>query len=59
MDYQKQEGVEQLQIIQVDIDPIEIGRNYPVEVGIVGDAAAVGQQLINAITSAAPEGNIT
>ena len=44
-------------IIQVDIDPIEIGRNYPVEVGIVGDAAAVGQQLIKAITTAAPEGN--
>ena len=31
-------------IIQVDIDPIEIGRNYPVVVGVVGDAAAVGQQ---------------
>ena len=25
-------------LIQVDIDPDEIGRNYPVEIGIVGDA---------------------
>ncbi|GIS83122.1 MAG: hypothetical protein CM1200mP15_17540 [Dehalococcoidia bacterium] len=44
-------------IIQVDIDPIEIGRNYPVVVGIVGDATAVGQQLINSITSGASGGN--
>lgn len=44
-------------IIQVDIDAIEIGRNYPVVVGIVGDAAAVGQQLINTITSMSPQGN--
>ena len=41
-------------IIQIDIDPIEIGRNYPVAIGIVGDAAAVGQQLIKHITSTAP-----
>jgi acetolactate synthase-1/2/3 large subunit len=27
-------------LIQVDIDPEEIGRNYPVEIGIVGDAKA-------------------
>ena len=27
-------------IIQVDIDPEEIGRNYPVEMGMVGDAKA-------------------
>ena len=44
-------------IIQIDIDPIEIGRNYPVAIGIVGDAAAVGQQLIKHITSTAPKGN--
>jgi len=44
-------------IIQVDIDAIEIGRNYPVVVGIVGDAAAVGQQLINTITSMSSQGN--
>jgi len=44
-------------IIQIDIDPMEIGRNYPVAVGITGDAAAVGQQLIKHITSILPEGN--
>ncbi len=27
-------------LIQVDIDPQEIGRNYPVEIGMVGDAKA-------------------
>jgi len=27
-------------LIQVDIDPAEIGKNYPVQVGIVGDAKA-------------------
>ena len=44
-------------IIQIDIDPIEIGRNYPVAVGIVGDAAAIGQQLINYINSVSTKGN--
>lgn len=28
-------------IVQIDIDPAEIGRNYPVESGVVGDAEAV------------------
>lgn len=28
-------------IVQVDIDPAELGRNYPVEVGIEGDAETV------------------
>ncbi len=43
-------------IIQVDIDAIEIGRNYPVAAGIVGDAKAVGQQLLEALRSEIPEG---
>lgn len=43
-------------IIQVDIDPQEIGRNYPVASGIVGDAKAVGQQLLEAIRQQFPEG---
>ena len=33
-------------IIQVDTDPAEIGKNYPFEVGIVGDAKAVLQDLL-------------
>jgi acetolactate synthase-1/2/3 large subunit len=32
-------------LIQVDIDPFEIGRSYPVEVGIVGDASAALEDL--------------
>ena len=28
-------------LIHVDIDPFEIGKNYPVEIGIVGDAKSV------------------
>ena len=33
-------------IIQVDIDPKEIGRHYPVTAGICGDARAVAQTLL-------------
>ena len=33
-------------IIQVDTDPTEIGKNYPFDVGIVGDARSVLQDLI-------------
>ncbi|MCC7486005.1 MAG: thiamine pyrophosphate-binding protein [Burkholderiales bacterium] len=32
-------------IVQVNVDAQEVGRNYPVAVGIVGDAKAVAQQL--------------
>jgi acetolactate synthase-1/2/3 large subunit len=33
-------------LIQIDIDPHEIGKNYPVEVGIIGDAKACLQQIL-------------
>ena len=33
-------------IIQVEVDPQELGRNYPVELGIEGDARAVLQEII-------------
>jgi len=36
-------------LIHVDIDPREIGKNYPVEVGIVGDAQAVLRHMLEAI----------
>jgi thiamine pyrophosphate-dependent acetolactate synthase large subunit-like protein len=39
----------QTRIVQVDIDAQEIGRNYPIAVGIVGDAKAVAQQLLQAL----------
>ena len=34
-------------LIQVDIDPSEIARNYPVDVGVVGDIRTVLTQLID------------
>ncbi|MFX1322913.1 MAG: thiamine pyrophosphate-binding protein [Promethearchaeota archaeon] len=34
-------------LIQIDIDPHEIGKNYPVEVGIIGDAKACLRQIID------------
>lgn len=37
-------------VIHVDIDPAEIGKNYPVELGIVGDAKSVLQQLLDALS---------
>lgn len=43
-------------IIQVDIDALEIGRNYPVAVGMVGDAQAVAQQLSRALRQQNPDG---
>ncbi len=33
-------------LIQIDIDPHEIGKNYPVSVGIVGDAKACLTQIL-------------
>ncbi len=46
----------QTRIIQVDIDSQEIGRNYPVAVGITGDARAVAEQLSRALREAHPQG---
>ena len=39
-------------LIHIDIDSSEIGKNYPVEVGIVGDAKAVLSQLVEAAREA-------
>lgn len=36
-------------LIHIDIDPSEIGRSYPVEVGIVGDAKATLEELLIAM----------
>jgi acetolactate synthase-1/2/3 large subunit len=33
------------QLVQIDIDPQEVGKNYPVAVGLVGDAGAVLEAL--------------
>lgn len=36
-------------LIHVDIDPSEIGKNYPCDVGIIGDVAAVMPQLLEGL----------
>ena len=46
-------------IIQVDIDPQEIGRNNPVEVAIVGDIKAVLNQLIPEMEKSLPKEKVT
>jgi acetolactate synthase-1/2/3 large subunit len=41
-------------LIHADIDPFEIGKNYPVEVGIVGDAKAILTGLLAAVRALTP-----
>ena len=38
------------ELIHIDIDPHEIGKNYPVSVGIVGDVKACLQQIIEELS---------
>ena len=45
------------QIVQIEIDPEEIGRNYPVAVGIEGNAKAVTQSLIERVREVEPRPN--
>jgi acetolactate synthase-1/2/3 large subunit/sulfoacetaldehyde acetyltransferase len=45
------------QIIQIEIDPEELGRNYPVAVGIEGDAKAVMEGLLEQVQQAEPRPN--
>lgn len=37
-------------LIHIDIDPFEIGKNYPTAVGLVGDAKSVLADMLNAIS---------
>jgi acetolactate synthase-1/2/3 large subunit len=37
-----------VRVIHLDIDPAEIGRNYPTEVGMLGDARTVLRQMLEA-----------
>ena len=43
-------------LIQIDIDPAEIGRNYPVEIGVVADAAAAVRAITDAAARLEPDG---
>ncbi len=38
-------------LIQIDIDPQEIGKNYPVAVGLVGDAKSCLTQILDALSA--------
>ena len=42
-------------VIQIDIDPAELGRNYPNAVSILGDAKATLQRLIESVPPKSPE----
>lgn len=43
--------VKQNRFIQIDIDANQIGRTYPVEVGLLGDAKATLRETINALSA--------
>jgi len=43
-------------LVQVDIDPREIGKNYPVEVALVGDARAALADMLEALGRGAAAG---
>lgn len=42
--------------LQIDIDPSEIGRNYPVEIGAVGDLKIGLAQILEEVKKLCPEG---
>lgn len=42
-------------LIQIDIDPQEIGKIYPVDIGLVGDAKVTLQQLVDALRGIMPD----
>ena len=42
--------------LQIDIDPNEIGRNYPVEIGAVGDLKIGLKQILEEVKKICPEG---
>lgn len=46
-------------IIQVDIDPHEIGKNRPVAVSIIGDCKTVVKQLLSEMENSLPKEKIT
>lgn len=44
------------EFLQIDIDPSEIGRNYPVSIGAVGDLKLALGQVLDAVKVICPEG---
>ncbi len=43
--------IESQTIIQIDVDPSELGRNHPNTLGVLGDAQSVLQQMIQALSN--------
>jgi acetolactate synthase-1/2/3 large subunit len=41
-------------VIQIDLDPLEIGKNYAVDASLVGDAALILEDLAERLEAAAP-----
>jgi acetolactate synthase I/II/III large subunit len=50
-------GIPPTKLVQIDIDGFEIGKNYPVEVGVVGDARHVLDDLLGELRSRIAEGD--
>ncbi len=49
-------NMETTKFIQIDIDPVEIGRNYPVTIGAVSDLKQALKALLKAAKELCPEG---
>jgi acetolactate synthase I/II/III large subunit len=43
-------------LIQIDLDPAEIGRNFPVEVGVVADAGLAIKSIVDSVRRRSPVG---
>ena len=43
-------------LIQIDLDPAEIGRNFPVEIGVVADAGPAIASIVDAVRRRSPVG---
>ncbi|MDO4581711.1 MAG: thiamine pyrophosphate-binding protein [Bacillota bacterium] len=48
--------MEKTKFLQIDIDPMEIGRNYPVEIGAVADIKEALRQILAEVKSICPQG---
>lgn len=49
-------NMEKTKFIQIDIDPTEIGRNFPVEIGAIADIKSALQQILDEAKKICPNG---
>lgn len=47
--------VPNLPIVQIDIDSVKLGKSFPINIGLIGDAKEVIQQLIEIVPKKTPE----